>query len=804
MAYPTVWITLIVVIVVFVLICLIWPGQHKDNKSPLAYQDIIFRPIRDMKTKYYLPSTTTYVFNDIYDEKHDEYGFGLIKSIRSNICVLQLRLYKIYLYDMHTLLSVFQHSEGTNYSKRERLASFFLYLCTIMVSSAAFYGVEQQRFGDVTASFLISLWSTVPAFITKRCFIKSAPNITPFKLMVNDVDYDAIEKKSIDLSKLPVPETDIARYDDDRFSVKIAGFKKPFLTKTVRKLVSKYGTVVGFRMHNTKKHCYVIYETEAEATKCRKKMNGMKFPKDAREHQMGTLKARNAPKLEAMGFINRVSEKLLRQQWLDAHRFDITQRDMDRYCEIWPALEAANGNFIGVDKYMMSEMVRIIFKVKDKSFHIAFLDYLRSKLLSKDQNWPHWMKYFGWIFLVVWCGTCGVLAIVYGISFDVQYDVEQATSFSKEGYDAECWTMNPQLVIENELTQKWLDESIHELNNNFGAEVGDSTSWLLQLAQSTLISICVWQPLTIYFIAWLMIWLFSWNLPVLLKPRVIYNLCQKICCLVARNAAKDEEKHKTEEVETQMAELVDNKSATAADRYSVLASRSQSAMTPIPPPILETKKRKKKVSPITPRASTIRNSTPITPYSPTSPRSPRTPLGTPSADQSIQHIGITRTQTICVSVRAKDIGDIIKKESLNDDDEDVVDEVLQFKKGGTAMVETVDGEYTVAHDMFLTCVKQRIGNTPREEEGKYDDVFEIEYGSKRYHKIVSQEQRPFDVFSFFGGDIFFLDVLKTDEGTGLDIAVYGKHKNDADKDLLIEKLELKVMQRNAVSWHDFH
>ncbi len=68
------------------------------------------------------------------------YGYG-IKTIRTNICFLQLKLYKIYLYDIHSLLSVFQHSEGTNFSKRQRLGAFFLYLCTIMVSSAAFYGV---------------------------------------------------------------------------------------------------------------------------------------------------------------------------------------------------------------------------------------------------------------------------------------------------------------------------------------------------------------------------------------------------------------------------------------------------------------------------------------------------------------------------------------------------------------------------------------------------------------------------------------------------------------------------------------
>merc|ERR1719361_2442878 len=93
------------------------------------------------------------------------------------MCYLNWGLYLINLRNDHTLLSVVQRTAGTNFSTRQRLACFFMYLSTIMVASAMFYGVEQQGFGDITASFLISLFATAPVLATKQLFLKSKPTV---------------------------------------------------------------------------------------------------------------------------------------------------------------------------------------------------------------------------------------------------------------------------------------------------------------------------------------------------------------------------------------------------------------------------------------------------------------------------------------------------------------------------------------------------------------------------------------------------------------------------------------------------
>ena len=82
------------------------------------------------------------------------------KSLRK----LQFELFKTYLRNDHTLLALFQRTAGTNFSLKQRLGCFFMYLATVMVVTAAFYGIEQSNPGqDIFASFMISLFSTLPA-----------------------------------------------------------------------------------------------------------------------------------------------------------------------------------------------------------------------------------------------------------------------------------------------------------------------------------------------------------------------------------------------------------------------------------------------------------------------------------------------------------------------------------------------------------------------------------------------------------------------------------------------------------------
>eukprot|EP01084_Bolivina_argentea_P226873 383163_1 len=97
---------------------------------------------------------------------------------KCKMCKLHWNLFTIDLRNDHTLLSVFQRTAGTNFSTRQRLACFFMYLSTIIVVSATFYGVENGHIlGDISASFLMSLFGTAPVLIVKILFYYSKPSI---------------------------------------------------------------------------------------------------------------------------------------------------------------------------------------------------------------------------------------------------------------------------------------------------------------------------------------------------------------------------------------------------------------------------------------------------------------------------------------------------------------------------------------------------------------------------------------------------------------------------------------------------
>ncbi len=52
-----------------------------------------------------------------------------------------------------------------------------MYLCTIILSTAVFYGIEHKICQDITASMLISVLGKLPVKLIKWMFTKSKPNI---------------------------------------------------------------------------------------------------------------------------------------------------------------------------------------------------------------------------------------------------------------------------------------------------------------------------------------------------------------------------------------------------------------------------------------------------------------------------------------------------------------------------------------------------------------------------------------------------------------------------------------------------
>lgn len=65
---------------------------------------------------------------------------------------------------------------GTNLNVRQRLALFFMYLCTLMFANGIFYGREQSTVAqDILASFIVSLCGTAPVTVIRVLFLNAKP-----------------------------------------------------------------------------------------------------------------------------------------------------------------------------------------------------------------------------------------------------------------------------------------------------------------------------------------------------------------------------------------------------------------------------------------------------------------------------------------------------------------------------------------------------------------------------------------------------------------------------------------------------
>jgi len=126
-------------------------------------------------------------------------------------------------------------------------------------------------------------------------------------------------------------------------------------------------------------------------------------------------------------------------------------------------------------------------------------------------------------------------AIVYGLSFDLSVsETENEDNSNSELYNTDCWDTSLQLRLENALSVQLLESAEDEQDELNSSSYGgsDAMSWLLSLFQSVMLSLFLWQPLAIYVITWIKIWMFTWNLEVQGFSMVVNvpKLCRRCCC----------------------------------------------------------------------------------------------------------------------------------------------------------------------------------------------------------------------------------------------------------------------------------
>ena len=116
-AHPTVWITCLCLFILIAVICLLNPlSSEKNTKSVIAYEDIIFKSTQDEKLWKDVSGKEIRYYSD-FVAHHDLLGQGLLKQMetqedRKSMLLLWWNLFKLYLRNDHTVLSLFQRTAG--------------------------------------------------------------------------------------------------------------------------------------------------------------------------------------------------------------------------------------------------------------------------------------------------------------------------------------------------------------------------------------------------------------------------------------------------------------------------------------------------------------------------------------------------------------------------------------------------------------------------------------------------------------------------------------------------------------------
>eukprot|EP01083_Nonionella_stella_P064723 168974_1 len=217
--YPTVWMTICGTLFISILLC-IGKLRNRENRSIIAYEDVIYKSVRDAKIGRDKVGQEIKIIKQLPNKHKLGQGLNIIAPdtvSKKSLCTVHWRLFKVYIRNDHTVLAVFQRSAGTNYSIRQRIGCFFMYLCTIMAITAAFYGIKQDKYADISASFIISLISTLPVFMVKKIFEKSKPQKIPSARARHRHSYQSIH--SFDLEEVEVAETTTTHTNSKKMTI---------------------------------------------------------------------------------------------------------------------------------------------------------------------------------------------------------------------------------------------------------------------------------------------------------------------------------------------------------------------------------------------------------------------------------------------------------------------------------------------------------------------------------------------------------------------------------------------------------
>eukprot|EP01083_Nonionella_stella_P194834 718302_1 len=208
----------------------------------------------------------------------------------------------------------------------------------------------------------------------------------------------------------------------------------------------------------------------------------------------------------------------------------------------------------------------------NKEHKIRAISDIRKALFDKMFPLSHAFKTVGWIVLILWSLAACVTAIAYGFKFDLEATAIENTENPNHALyqNNDCWNTTLALRIEADLSkEKFLNDYVEqEVKNASSYAGGDAKSWLLSIFQSLLTSLILWQPLTLYIVTWIKIWMFSWHLKMQVGPGNVVLLCKRCCCGYDHPSGLDEEEDKKSKMQMISQYLSRSKKSKPAERRS--------------------------------------------------------------------------------------------------------------------------------------------------------------------------------------------------------------------------------------------
>eukprot|EP01083_Nonionella_stella_P085971 238567_1 len=456
----------------------------QDSKPLIACSDTVIKSVKDE-----MISSSGYALSLIEIDRDD-----------INFCHKVFNVFVLYMKDYHTILSIFTSTSHTNYNSKQRILCCYMYLMTICMCCALFYGQKKESFfGPVILMTWSSLFTCVPVYCIIYLFQFSRPSERSSQLKHAILSTNLFLDSVHQLSAKEVETLDL---------------------ETCAKWLIDY-------------------------------LNNCHEPQ---LHVMKTLTETNVTELELAPSLDSVCALSLdANARLDSFDFDqapfgvpLNNRQRMNENPILPRARQRDEQMIAQISCDIRE--RMLINAQD----IIRTERIRKQLIKSEYPLPHYCKKVAWCLLIVWCIICCAAILFYGAHFDLTYkvcsttqetyDVHSCAGKSDETLSRRLLTNDTMCYWKQGLNERVLEQIVDYINGLFesgeieitglmhvdtelletlgitnliaeqtdvyhnrmdiwGTNITDSNKWILTCLNAIVIGFVGWQTLWLFFIA---------------------------------------------------------------------------------------------------------------------------------------------------------------------------------------------------------------------------------------------------------------------------------------------------------------